>query len=643
MVDKLFELYILLGKIRKYLANWRGRLVSQIPGWMSGSLRKLGHFLLYVRTTNSELERRGRTLATLVLGLLLGLLALSVINIIQGETQYYLTNLVLLILGFSLYALNRFGFVRTASLSVVLLSGVATVLMVSVSTTGVYMAAVVPVLAAGSLIASWASILVAAVMFVFLFWEGLQDLALMAMLLMFTFFSYTLADGTNRAYHQARQRALHDALTGLPNRALLEDRIRQSLRRSKGKGRLSAILFLDLDDFKIINDSLGHEAGDQLLKVIGSRLQSQARPGDTVARLAGDEFTLLLDDVSTVEDSIRIAERLVSAVSQPVALGGQSVEVRPSVGIALSSDGPADARAFLRNADLSMYEAKKAGKGKAVVYNVGMYERSLHRLELENDLRRALESERELFVEYQPQISLKTGRIVAVEALVRWRHPRRGVLSPAEFVPIAEETGLIIPLGSWVFRQACLQARAWRDEPRIAANLVVGVNVSAKQFNQPDAIGVIREHLRVTGMEAELIQIELTESTITQEVKDSFDLLSKIKEMGVRLALDDFGTGYSSLATVRKYPFDTLKIDRSFVQEIGAGDVGADARDATIVELASRLAHVSGMQAVAEGVETREQEALLKEIGCDLAQGYYYAGPVCAEEATRLLLDRQGV
>lgn len=623
--------------------NRRGRAVGRIVGWVLGSLRDLGDYLLYVRTLSPELERRGRTLATLALGMLLGLLALSVVNVIQGETQYYLTNLTLLILGFSLYVLNRFGFVRAASICVVLLSGVATVLMVSVSTTGVYLAAVVPVLAAGSLIAAWTSILVAAVTVVFLFLGGLQDLALMTMLLLFTFFSYTLADGTNRAYRQVRHRALHDALTGLPNRALLEDRIRQSLSRSKREGRLCAILFMDLDDFKIINDSLGHEAGDQLLKVIGSRLQSQARPGDTVARLAGDEFTLLLDDASTVEDSIRIAERLVSAVSQPVALGGKSVEVRPSVGIALSSDGPADARAFVRNADLAMYEAKNAGKGKAVVYNAGMYERSLHRLSLETDLRRALESERELFVEYQPQICLKTGQIVALEALVRWRHPRRGVLGPAEFIPVAEETGLIIPLGRWVFRQACLQARAWCDEPRIAFDPMVSVNVSAKQFNQPDAVGAVREHLRVTGIDAGLIQIELTESTVTEDVEDSFELLCRIKEMGVRLALDDFGTGYSSLATIRKYPFDTLKIDRSFVQDIGTGDVGADARDTTIVELVSKLAHVSGMQAVAEGVETREQEALLEEIGCDLAQGYYYSGPVGEEEATRLLLDRQRV
>ena len=617
--------------------------MSRISGWMSGSLRKLGDFLLYVRASSFELKRHGRTLATLTLGMLLGLLALSVINIIQGETQYYLTNLTLLILGSSLYVLNRFGFVRTASLCVVLLSGVATVLMVSVSATGVYMAAVVPILAAGTLIASWASVLIAVVMFIFLFREGLQDLALMTMLLLFTFFSYTLADGTNRAYRQARHRALHDALTGLPNRALLEDRIRQSLSRSEREGRLCAILFLDLDDFKIINDSLGHEAGDQLLKVIGSRLQAQSRPGDTAARLAGDEFTLLLDDVSTVEESVRIAGRLISAVSQPVALEKQSVEIHPSVGIALSADGPENARAFLRNADLAMYEAKNAGKGKAAVYNAGMYERSLQRLRLEIDLRRALENERELFVEYQPQICLETGRIVVLEALVRWRHPWRGVLSPAEFIPVAEETGLIIPLGRWVFRQACLQARAWRDEPRIAFDPVVSVNVSAKQFNQQDAVGAVREHLRTTGVEAELIQIELTESTVTEDVEDSSEVLCRIKEMGVRLALDDFGTGYSSLATIRKYPFDTLKIDRSFVRGIGAGDVGTDARDATIVELVSKLAHVSGMRAVAEGVETEEQEMLLREIGCDLAQGYYYSGPVGEEEATRLLLDRQCV
>ena len=639
----MFELYVFLGKIRQYLANWRGRVVSRIPGWMSGSLREFGDYLLYVRASNPELERRGRTLATLTLGMLLGLLALSVVNIIQGETRYYFTNLTLLILGSSLYLLNRFGFVRTASLCVVLLSGVATVLMVSVSTTGVYMAAVVPVLAAGTLIAPWAAILVAAVTLAFLFLGGLQDLALMTMLLLFTFFSYTLADGTNRAYRQTRHRALHDTLTGLPNRALLEDRIRQALTRSEREGRLCAILFVDLDDFKLINDSLGHEAGDQLLKAIGFRMQAQLRPGYTAARLAGDEFTLLLDDIPTVEDSIRIAGRLISTVSQPVALAGHSLTIRPSVGIALSSDGPADAKAFLRNADLAMYEAKKAGKGKAVVYNAGMYERSLHRLGLEADLRRALENEGELFVEYQPQICLKTGRIVVLEALARWRHPRQGILSPTEFIPVAEETGLIIPLGRWVFRQACLQARAWRDEPRIAFDPVVGVNVSAKQFNQQDAVCAVREHLRTTGVEAELIQIELTESTVTEDIEDSSEVLCRIKEMGVRLALDDFGTGYSSLATIRKYPFDTLKIDCSFVQEIGTGNVGADARDTTIVELVSNLAHIFGMQAVAEGVETEEQEALLRGMGCDLAQGYYYSGPVCEEEATRLLLERRCV
>lgn len=597
----------------------------------------LRYGLLDVNTLDDDLKRRGWALAVMLLSMEVVLLTLSAVNIYNGDFFYLYTNEALMLVVLLIYLTNRMGRVRTASLMTVLISMAVPVLLRDEGALSVYVSMVIPVLIAGSLLAPVAAILVALAMIGLVFWLGIQTLSLVTFALIASF-SYLFASSIDSAYRRTLHQALHDSLTGLPNRALLKMRIRHALDRARRDKRLCAVLFVDLDDFKVINDSLGHEAGDELLITLGSRLQEACRPGDTVARLGGDEFAVLLNELPSVEEAVRVAERVIDALVQPVHLQSRSVESDASIGIALSNDLPKSSQDLLRNADLAMYEAKRSGKGKVAVYNAGMYTRSLRRLDLETELRTALEEPEQFVIEYQPQVLLKTGQIVGFEALVRWRHPRWGMVRPDEFISVAEDTGLIVPLGRWVFLQACLQAQAWDDDPRIAVTPAVAVNVSARQFRQPDIVGRVQEHLRVTGVRPGLMEIELTESTVTDEAEDALESLLRMKQVGVKLALDDFGTGYSSLATVRKYPFDTLKIDRSFVQPLGSGNIVTDAQDVAIVELVSNLAHLSGMHSVVEGVETEEQEFLLREIGCDIAQGYYYSKPMSADHATRLLV-----
>jgi predicted signal transduction protein with EAL and GGDEF domain len=358
-----------------------------------------------------------------------------------------------------------------------------------------------------------------------------------------------------------------------------------------------------------------------------------------VARIGGDEFGVLLDGLPGEEEAERVADRLISELSSPVPLGGQTLKVTSSVGIAFCRDTQ-EPRALLRNADLAMYKAKKAGKGQVSVYDASMHAETVERLELENELRAGIEAG-ELTLYYQPQVSLDTGWIVGFEALARWEHPERGMIPPEDFIPLAEKTGLIFPLGVRVLEEAFGQSAAWSRDNRFRRPPYVGVNVSGKQFCNSDIVQSLEALLQRTGAEPRLLQIELTESTVTEDLENGSCILQAIQALGIKVALDDFGTGYSSLATIKKYPFDIMKMDRRFILEVGEGDTLTDLQDASIVRLVSDLAHTFGMEAIAEGVETSAQRNLLKEIGCDAAQGYYYSEPVTSEEATVLLLAQE--
>ena len=412
--------------------------------------------------------------------------------------------------------------------------------------------------------------------------------------------------------------AFHDALTGLPNRAWFAAHLDATLARGRGG---VAVLFLDLDRFKVINDSLGHERGDELLVAVAARLRACAEPGAAVARLGGDEFTVLLPG-GTAADARRLAGRILTALRAPLALVGREIVVSASIGIALGDAGAGGASALLRDADTAMYRVKRGGGAGAALFDRGMSAAAVARLERESDLRRALAAG-ELALAYQPKVELRTGRIAGVEALVRWHHPREGLIPPADFIGLAEETGLILPLGQWALAEACRQARAWLDRWPGRPPLVMSVNLSARQFRQPGLAAAIADVLRETGLPASSLQLEITESTVMDDLDAAVATLRELRARGLRLALDDFGTGYSSLSYLKRFPLDVLKIDKSFV----AG-LGRDAEDTAIVGAVIALAHILGMQVTAEGVETAEQAHLLRELACELGQGYLFARPL---------------
>jgi diguanylate cyclase (GGDEF)-like protein len=440
-------------------------------------------------------------------------------------------------------------------------------------------------------------------------------------------------------------RATHDPLTNLANRAFFVDALHHAMLRAARRERPVAVLFLDLDRFKVINDSLGHSVGDQLLVAVANRLRSCLRGQDVAARLGGDEFTVLLEDVNDVQDAARVAERILAAMEAPFLLDGQEVFVTTSIGIALGRPGrpagPAAQRdlgglatALLRDADVAMYRAKQKGKARYEVFDPSMRAGALERLQHETDLRRALERQ-EFRVNYQPVINLGAGRgenssLVAMEALIRWQHPRRGLLPPEEFLPLAEETGLIVPIGRWVLEVACLQARAWREEYPDRLPIAVAVNLSARQFQQPNLAADIAAILRETGCRPQDLILEITEGVVMHDVHSSIRTLQALKALGVRLAVDDFGTGYSSLSYLKRFPVDTLKIDRSFV-----GALGQDPEDTAIVAAIIRLGHALELQVTAEGVETADQLRRLRSLECDAAQGYYLAAPSPSAAAVR--------
>ena len=429
-----------------------------------------------------------------------------------------------------------------------------------------------------------------------------------------------------------RHAAFHDALTGLPNRALLLDHLKLAIERARRHPEhMFAVLFIDLDRFKNINDSLGHGIGDHLLVALARRLEGCLRPTDTVARLGGDEFALLIDGLDDARTAIAVAERIQSELMQPFNLSGHEVYTTASIGIALSTTGYEQPEHVLRDADTAMYRAKENGKSRHEMFDTVMHARAVALLKLENDLRRAVER-REFEVYYQPIVALDTNRITGFEALVRWRHPERGFVAPDEFIPLAEETGLIFELGRWVLNESCRHLR--RLQELTPHPLTMSVNLSGRQFSQPHLLDQIEQALAETRIDPRRLQLEITESVVMENAESAAAMLVQLRTLGVQLSIDDFGTGYSSLSYLHRFPVSTLKIDRSFIGRMGAGDENAEIVR-TIITLAKNL----GMLVIAEGVETEAQLAHLRALNCAYAQGYLFSRPVDGERAAALLAE----
>src|SRR2546423_2319996 len=429
---------------------------------------------------------------------------------------------------------------------------------------------------------------------------------------------------------QLEHQANYDALTGLPNRNLLHDRLRQAVYAQRSLRNI-AVVFMDLDHFKLVNDSLGHSTGDKLLKGMAERLRTVLREGDTVGRVGGDEFVLILNDQTNEEVIFRAMQRISAKVAEPIVLEGKELYVTCSAGISLyPQDGP-DVDTLLKHADAAMYRAKEAGRNTFQFYTSEMNERVSDRLALENTLRRALER-REFTLHYQQKVDLRTGAIIGCEALVRWLHPEWGLVRPARFIPIAEETGLIVPLGEWVLHEACRQARAWLDAGLRPG--VVSVNLSARQFRADGLVRTVSRVLQETGLDPALLDMELTQSLVMHNVDTAIATLQGLKSLGLSLSVDDFGTAYSRLSYLKDLPIDTLKIDRSFVRDIGTG---SEAEDGILAHALISPCHALHLQWIAEGVETDAQVHFLKRHGCDEVQGYLYGEPMPAEQFAALL------
>lgn len=425
---------------------------------------------------------------------------------------------------------------------------------------------------------------------------------------------------------------LHDALTGLPNRSLFTERLRHAMRRAaRHPEDLFAVLFLDLDRFKDVNDNLGHFAGDELLRAVARRLEACLRPEDTVARLSGDEFAILLESITEASDAGRVAERIEEALSFPINLAGSEVITSASMGIVTSSMAHDQPEQLLRSADMAMYRAKAAGRARYEMFDRTMHTDALARLQLETDLRRAVELG-EFRLHYQPLVSLKTGRITGLEALVRWEHPSRGLVHPGDFIPIAEETGLIVPMGRWVLDEACRRMKEWQESHPRTEPLTIGVNLSAKQFSQPDIVDQIGSAVSASGINPRTLRIEITESAIIDKGTSSANVLQKIRDLGVQIYLDDFGTGYSSLSYLHGLPIDAIKIDRAFVS-----NMDTDEKNLRLVRTILTLAEIVGVRAEAEGISTAEQLRELRSLNCEQGQGYLFSAPITIEAVHEVL------
>ncbi len=441
------------------------------------------------------------------------------------------------------------------------------------------------------------------------------------------------SDEERRANQEKLHRlAFHDPLTGLPNRARFAERLDDAIAQARRSGRIFAVLFIDLDHFKYINDSLGHVVGDRLLQAVGARLTRCVRQTDTVARLGGDEFIVLLPDIGRIEQAARLAEKLCTVISgEQYDIEGRELRINPSIGISIYPDDGEDAIGLIKNADAAMYHAKEMGRNNYQFYTRDMNAKAFAVLSMEHSLRRALECS-EFVLHYQPQIDLE-GRVVGMEALVRWQHPEHGLVSPGQFIPLAEERGLIVPIGDWILREACRQNRAWQDAglPRIP----VAVNVSALQFRQPEFPGKVAQALADTGLAPDCLELEITESVIMHGAEEAVNTMRSLKAMGLKLSIDDFGTGYSSLSYLKQFPIDRLKLDQSFVRGIPSS-----ADDAAIAAAVLGMAKALKLKVIAEGVETREQLAFLRTRECDEMQGFYFSRPLPAEDFVRFVAER---
>ena len=440
---------------------------------------------------------------------------------------------------------------------------------------------------------------------------------------------------TDREVREQRLRheSVHDPLTGLPNRTLFMRRLADAtLRARRGGDGLFAVLFLDVDGFKLVNDSMGHHVGDEMLVSIARRLEGCVRGGDIVARLGGDEFAILLERIIDVRDAAMVAERVQESLQVPLMVGGYEHATSASIGVALSSGANELPEYVLRSADIAMYRAKNTGRGRYEMFDRAMHAEALSRLQIETDLRHAFDRN-EFFLHYQPIVSLESGRIIGAEALVRWRHFERGVVSPAMFVPVAEDTGLIVPLGRWVLREACRQARQWLSETKDSFS--VSVNLSVREFAQPDLVKTVAAILEETGLPACALRIEITESAIIGQKHPAIETVEQLRALGVAIHLDDFGTGYSALSYLHRLPLDAVKVDRAFTASIDQEE-----RPLHVVRAIISLAHAIGLEVVAEGVANQRQLELLREMGCDLAQGFIFSRPCNTDEMGALLARR---
>lgn len=430
---------------------------------------------------------------------------------------------------------------------------------------------------------------------------------------------------------QLAHQAFHDPLTGLANRVLFKDRVDHSLARRSRTGEDVALLFLDLDNFKSVNDSFGHDAGDSLLINVAERLQACLRDADTIARLGGDEFAVLLENVGGVDDVYVVADRLIEALQMPFKLNHRHVMCTASIGIAFSDSTQEAPDELLANADVAMYAAKAQGKSHRETYRPDMRRLLMDRMDLEVRLQQALEN-REFIVHYQPIVAVVSGHITGVEALVRWQHPEKGILAPGDFIPLAEETGLIVPIGRWVLEQACYQARTWQVQFPSDPPLKVSVNLSVRQFQKPNIVAEIASVLQASELPPASLILEITESMLVQDTAAAVRKLEQLKSLGVQIALDDFGTGYSSLSYLRRFPIDVLKIDKSFIEGVHTA-----CEDSTLTRAIVQIGETLSLRTVAEGIELAEQAAELHSLGCNEGQGYYFARPLEADALADLL------